>query len=205
MPFGIAGLLLGISFGVVAEPVLGAASAIAMSVLVFAGGAQFASVAVLAAGGDAGTAIMAGVMLQLRYLPMGVAVARWLPGGAFMRALQGQALLDPSWAAAHLGGGRFDAKLLLGATIPQYPGWVLGTVVGVLGSDRIGDPKAIGLDAIFPAFFLGLLWHEAASARIARLTAFLGAAIALALTPFLPPGLPVLLASAAALMGLRIR
>jgi predicted branched-subunit amino acid permease len=205
IPFGIAGVLLGISFGVVAEPVIGPESAIAMSLLVFAGAAQAAAVAVLAAGGGAETAIAAGVMLQLRYMPMGVAVARWLPGGRFARALQAQALLDPSWAAAHVGGGRFDPKILLGASIAQYPGWVLGTIAGVLGSHSIGDPKAIGLDAIFPAFFLGLLWHEAESSPVARVTALVGAAIAFALTPFLPAGLPILLASAAALVGARIR
>jgi predicted branched-subunit amino acid permease len=94
---------------------------------------------------------------------------------------------------------------LIGATLPQYPAWVLGTVIGVIGADQLGDPKALGLDAVFPAFFLGLLLPEATASRLARITAVAGAAIALALTPLLPPGLPILIASAAALLGLRIR
>lgn len=203
VPFAIAAFLIGISFGVVAEPVMGAGAAIAMSAFVFAGGAQFGATAVLAAGGDAVTAIAAGAMLNARFLPMGVAVAGALPGGPVVRALQGQAIVDASWAASHQGGGRFSRNILLGATIPQYPGWLLGTVVGALGAGGIGDPKDFGLDAIFPAFFLVLLVSEATSAGVARVAALLGAAIALALTPLLPAGLPILLAAAAALLGLR--
>jgi predicted branched-subunit amino acid permease len=134
---------------------------------------------------------------------MGIAVASSLPGGPWLRALQGQAIVDASWAAAHLGGGRFSRNLLLGATIPQYPLWVLGTVIGALGANSLGDPKSLGLDAVFPAFFLALLLSEATSSRLARTVALTGAAIALALTPLLPPGLPILIASAAALLGLR--
>jgi predicted branched-subunit amino acid permease len=205
VPFGIAAFLVGVSFGVVARPVMGAAAAVAMSVFVFAGAAQFGATAVLAAGGDAVTAIAAGVMLNARFLPMGVAVSRALTGGRLSRAIQGQAVVDASWAAAHLGGGRFDREMLIGATIPQYAGWVLGTVVGVIAGDLIADPKALGLDAIFPAFFLGLLASEATGSALARTAAILGAAIALVLTPLLPAGLPILAASAAALIGLERR
>jgi len=99
------------------------------------------------------------------------------------------------------GDGRFDRELMIGATIPQFPAWVAGTLIGVLGGSAIGDPAALGLDAIFPAFFFGLLAAELGRPR-ALAAALLGGAIALALTPVLPPGLPVLLASAAALIGL---
>jgi predicted branched-subunit amino acid permease len=205
IPFGIAALLVGISFGVVAKPVMGGLAAIAMSTFVFAGAAQFGATAVLAAGGDAFTAIATGVMLNARFLPMGIAVSGVLRGGPLRRAFEGQSVVDASWAAAHQGEGRFDRHVLIGATLPQYPAWVLGTAIGVLGADQLGDPKALGLDAVFPAFFLGLLLPEATASRAARVTAVAGAGIALALTPLLPPGLPILIASAAALLGLRIR
>lgn len=203
IPFAIAAGLAGISFGIVAEPVMGAAAAIAMSVFVFAGAAQFGATAVLASGGSAVTAILAGVMLNARYLPMGVAIAGSLPGGPLARALQGQAVVDASWAASHLGGGRFDRKLMMGATIPQYPAWIAGTIVGIVGADQLSDPKALGLDALFPAFFLGLLISEGLASRLPRLVAIVGAVLALALTPLLPAGLPILIASAAALLGWR--
>jgi predicted branched-subunit amino acid permease len=205
IPFAVAALLAGLSFGVVAKPVMGAGAAIAMSAFVFAGAAQFGATAVLASGGGPLTAILTGLMLNARFLPMGVAVASALRGGPLARGLQGQTLVDASWAAAHQGDGRFDRQILMGATIPQYPAWLLGTVIGAVGAGKLGDPTAIGLDAVFPAFFLALLLSEATASRAGRITAVTGAAIALALTPLLPPGLPILIAAAASLVGVRFR
>src|SRR4029078_5214462 len=88
VPFGVAAGLVGISFGVVAQPIMGATAAIAMSMFVFAGAAQFESPALLASGGSATTAILTGIMLNARFLPMGIAVASSLPGGPWLRALQ---------------------------------------------------------------------------------------------------------------------
>jgi predicted branched-subunit amino acid permease len=75
-------------------------------------------------------------------------------------------------------------------------------VVGVLAGDLIGDPEALGLDALFPAFFLSLLASELRSPR-GRGAAAIGAAVAVALTPFTPSGVPILAASIGALLGLR--
>jgi 4-azaleucine resistance transporter AzlC len=199
--FGAAAGVVGISFGVVAQPTMGSIAPIVMSVFVFAGSAQFGATAVLAAGGDAVTAIATGAMLNARFLSMGVAAAPALRGGPLRRALEGQAVVDASWALAARGEGGFDREALLGATLPQYPAWVLGTVVGVLLGGAIGDPADFGLDAVFPAFFLALLAAELGRPR-ALPVVLLAGAIALALTPVLPAGLPVLLASAAALLGL---
>jgi 4-azaleucine resistance transporter AzlC len=200
--FALAAVVLGVSFGVLAEPIMGPVAPVVMSAVLFAGASQFGATAVLAAGGDAITAIVAGTMLNARFLPMGVAAATALHGSRLRRAVEGQAVVDASWALAVQGDGRFDRELMIGATIPQYPAWVGGTLIGVLGGSALGDPAALGLDAIFPAFFVGLLAAELGRPR-ALAAALLGGAIALALTPVLPPGLPVLLASAAALIGLR--
>jgi len=202
IPFSLAAVLLGFSFGVLAEPLMGALAAIVMSAIVFAGAAQFAATAVLAAGGGAEAAVAAGVLLNLRFLPMGVAIAPWVRGGRLARGAQGQALVDASWAMAHRGEGRFDTDLLLGATAAQYPAWLGGTVAGVFSGGLVPDPAALGLDAIFPAFFLSLLAAELGNRR-AIVVAALAGAIALALAPITPPGVPVIAASAAALIGLR--
>src|SRR5207248_11793251 len=127
--------------------------------------AQFGAAARLAAVGGAAAAIVAGVLLNARFLAMGAAYAPSLRGGPLRRAAEGQAVVDASWALANRGGGRFDRNLLLGATIAQYPAWQLGTVLGVLFGDAIGDPRDLGLDAIFPAFFLALLVGEIRSRR----------------------------------------
>jgi predicted branched-subunit amino acid permease len=81
---------------------------------------------------------------------------------------------------------------------------MIGTTVGAVAGTGLGDPRALGLDAIFPAFFLALLLPELRDRR-SRGVALGGALIALALVPLAPPGVPVLAASAAALVGLRRR
>jgi predicted branched-subunit amino acid permease len=201
-PFGVASCLLSVSFGVVAQDAgLSPLAAIVMSAIVFAGSAQFAAIAIVSSGGGLGAAIGAAALMNSRFLPMGVALGPSLPGGPVARGLQGQAVVDSSWAQAANGDGTFDRWLLFGSTAVQYVGWVGGTVIGALAGDALGDPKALGLDALYPAFFVALLVSEARSGR-ARGVALLGAVLALALVPVAPPGLPVLAASLAALIGL---
>jgi predicted branched-subunit amino acid permease len=140
--------------------------------------------------------------MNARFLPMGFAVGASLPGGRVARGMQGQALVDASFVLANRGGGRFDRNVLFGATLAQGGAWIVGTVVGVVGGSAIADPERFGLDAIFPAFYLALLAEELRS-RYAVAAAALGAGIALALLPIAPSGVPVVAASAAALLGLR--
>jgi 4-azaleucine resistance transporter AzlC len=203
IPFAIAAGVLAISFGVVAEPVIGTVATLIMSIVVFAGAAQFGSVAVLAAGGGVATAVIASVLLNARYLTMGIALAPSLRGKWPRRAAYGEAMIDASWAMANRGEGRFDPDFMLGATLPSYPAWVAGTAIGLFAGDLIGDPAEFGLDALFPAFFLALLLGgELRSDRLAAVVAALGAIVALVLIPIAPAGVPVIAASAAALLGL---
>ena len=200
-PLSLVALLVGASFGVLGSDVFGPVGAIVMSAVVFAGSAQFASAAVLAAGGGAGAAILAGTLLNLRFLPMGIAMAVSTRGSRLRRALVGQANVDVSWALAAREGGRFDIPFMVGATAVTYPMWLVGTIIGVLAGDAIGDPEQFGLDALFPAFFLALLWTEA---RGEWLVALGGAAIAIALVPVAPAGIPVIAAClSAVVLGLR--
>jgi 4-azaleucine resistance transporter AzlC len=202
IPFALAGLLLSASFGIVARQAgLPDVAAIAMSLFVFAGSAQFAAVAIIGAGGSLGAALVAAALMNSRFLAMGIALAPSLPGGVLRRAVQGQTIVDASWAMALRTDGSFDRYFLFGATAPQYLTWSLGTVLGVIGRGAIGDPSRFGLDAVFPAFFLALLMAEVRNPR-SRGVAIAGAAIALALTPFTPAGVPILAASAVALWGL---
>lgn len=204
-PFAVAVALIALSFGVVAQEAgLSAAAAIVMSAIVFSGAAQFAAIAIIAQGGTVAAAVIAAGLINSRYLPMGVALAPSLSGGPLRRAAQGQAVVDSSWAQAARGDGSFDRWLLFGSTGIQYVGWVGGTVVGAFAGDARGDPRALGLDALFPAFFVALLVAEVRSGR-ARGVAALGAIIALALVPVAPAGVPVLAASVAALVGLSRR
>jgi len=205
LPYALAGFLLSLSFGVLArEAGIPALAAAAMSAIVFAGSAQFAAVSIVAAGGGLGAAVGAAALMNSRFLPMGIALAPSLPGGPARRAAQGQTVVDSSWAMAAHGDGTFDRWFLFGATAVQYVTWVSGTIVGVAAGDVLGDPAKLGLDAIYPTFFLALLIVELRAGR-GRGVAALGAVIALALVPLTPPGVPVLTASLAALAGLRGR
>jgi 4-azaleucine resistance transporter AzlC len=206
LPFALATFVLGISFGVLARSLgWGTLGPIVFSVIAFSGSAQFAVASVLGSGGGALPAIAAAALLNARFGPMGVAVAPYLKGGPLRRALEGQAVVDASWALASRGEGRFDRGFMIGATLPQVAAWIGGTIVGVLGGDFIGDPERLGLDVIFPAFFLTLLAEQLRSAsRSARaaIVALIAAVLALALVPFAPPGVPVIAACAPALLGL---
>jgi predicted branched-subunit amino acid permease len=176
-------------------------AAIVFSVIVFAGSAQFASISIVGAGGGAGAAVAAATLMNSRFLPMSAAVGPSFSGGPLKRAAKGQTVVDASWAMSSRGDGTFDEYLLMGASAIAYVSWVGGTVVGAIWGDAIGDPSSFGLDAIFPAFFLGLLLAELRSPR-ARGVAALGTVLALALVPLTPPGVPVLVASLASLVGL---
>lgn len=202
VPFAAVGFLLSSSFGVLAvEAGFSPLQAVVMSVLVHAGSAQFAALAVVGAGGGVVSGVLAGSLMNARFLAMGVAVAPSLPGGPGWRALQAQTVVDPSWAVASRGDGTFDRWLMFGATAPQYVGWVTGTVVGALSGDLVGDIERFGLDAVYPTFFLALLVAELRRPGT-RGIAVVGALVALALVPFVAPGVPILVAAAAALIGL---
>jgi predicted branched-subunit amino acid permease len=202
VPVALAGSVLAMSFGVLAGDVgMPGWTAILMSVIVFAGSAQIAALGIIGAGGTLGAALGAAALMNSRFLPMGVAFAPSLSGGPLKRAAQGQTVVDVSLVIAEDGKGGFDRNLLFGSTLAQYVGWVTGTVVGVLAGPVLGDPQALGLDAIFPAFFLALLIGELRTAQ-ARGVAVAGGLIALALVPVAPPGVPVLAASAAAFFGM---
>jgi 4-azaleucine resistance transporter AzlC len=203
VPFAVVGFVLSMSFGVLARQAgFSALQAVVTSAIVFAGSAQFAGLAVIASGGTAAAAVAAGTLMNGRFLAMGTALAPSLPGGPLKRALQGQTVVDASWALADRGDGTFDRWQLFGTTAPQYVTWVLGSVVGAFGGDLLSDPDRLGLDAVFPTFFLGILIADLRNPR-GRVVALCGAAIALALVPFTPPGVPILAAAAAALLGLR--
>ncbi len=204
LPFALATGVLGVSFGVLAGTLgWGALAAVASSVLICSGSAQFAVAAVLGSGGGPFAAIVAAVLLNARFGPMGVAIGPYLKGGPLRRALEGQTVLDASWALASRGGGRFDREFMIGASVPQIVAWLGGTAVGAFGGDFVGDPERLGLDAIFPAFFVVLLIAELRGGGSAITVALIAAALALLLVPFAPPGVPVIAACLAALLGLR--
>ena len=202
VPFAVVGFLLSLSFGVLARQAgFSTGQAIVTAMIVFAGSAQFAMLSVITVGGGIPAALTAASLMNARFLAMGVALAPSLPGGPLKRAAQGQTVVDASWALANRGDGTFDRWLLFGTTLPQYVAWTLGCVVGAVFGDALGDTHRLGLDAIYPVFFLSLLIAELRDPA-SRWVAAGGGLLALALVPITPPGVPILAASAVALFGL---
>ncbi|MDZ7728581.1 MAG: AzlC family ABC transporter permease [Dehalococcoidia bacterium] len=193
----------GVSYGLLATTTgFGGLAAFVMSLTTFSGASQFASLSVLASGGGVTAAVVAAVLLAARYGPIGISVAPSITGNAVLRFLQAQLIIDESWAVSNRGDGTVDRDMLLGAGGLIFIAWAAGTVIGVFGGDIFRDPEALGLDAAFPALFLGLLLSQI-NGRRAVVAALLGGVIAFALIPFAKAGIPIIAASVAALVGLR--
>lgn len=183
---------------------MGPVAPIVMSCVVFAGSAQFAALGVLMADGGAVAAAFAGALTNLRFLVTGFAVAPSLRGGRVRRAVEGQAVVDTSFALAGRGDGTFDRALLLWSGVTQLFAWIAGTVTGVAFATNIPDTEAWGLDVVMPAFFAALLFGELKRQGLRGvLVAVLACSIALITAAVVPAGLPVGLAALACLTGLR--
>jgi predicted branched-subunit amino acid permease len=214
LPTALPTAAVGVSFGLLAAPALGAVPTVAMSVLVWSGTAQFAAVTGLLAGAGPAVAIGTGLLANARFLPMGFAIAPSMNSRPVRRAAVGVLLADASFAIGHRSSGRFDVTAIAWAMPVQYLAWVAGTAAGAAGAGVVGDPERWGLDVLFPVFYLSLLMPELGLRRPDRepghrtdrrplAAAVLAAFITVALTPLAPPGVPVLAAALAAALGLR--
>jgi len=201
-PLTLAAFAFGASFGVLAEAAgMGRAAPIVMSATTFAGAAQFAAASVLDAAGGAAAAITAAILLNARYGTISIAIAPGFSGSRLRRLVTAQTIVDESWAIA-TRGGRTDVPMMIGGGLTLYGFWVGGTAVGVTVGDALGDPERLGLDAAFPALFLALLATQIRG-RKSIVAALLGGAIALALIPVVPAGVPIVAAAAACVIGWR--
>jgi predicted branched-subunit amino acid permease len=192
--------LYGISFGALAVAAgLSVWQAQILSMVMFTGGSQFALVGVLGAGGLGSAAVASAALLGGRNLLYAVQLGPLLGLSGWRRLLGAQLTIDESTAVA-LAQPSPRARRVgfwwTGAGV--WICWNALTLLGALAGDAMGDPRAWGLDAAAAAAFLGLLWPRLAP-RQAQATAVLAVATALATTPWLTPGVPVLLAALAAL------
>jgi 4-azaleucine resistance transporter AzlC len=175
----------------------------ALSVLVLAGASEFLFIGIVAAGGSPIAAALAGLLVNARHLPYGLALPDMtgpdVTGRVWRRLLGSHVMNDESvvFALAQEDLPRKRAAYWacgLGVLIC----WPAGAVLGALIGGVIGNTSAFGLDAMFPAVILALI-VPALRDRATLQAALVGAVIALAATPFLPAGLPVLLALAGVL------
>jgi 4-azaleucine resistance transporter AzlC len=167
-----------------------------LAVFVVAGSSEFLFVGILAAGGNPVTAVLAGLLVNARHLPYGLGLPDVL-GHGWRRLLGTHLMNDESvvFALAHRdqpARGR-AAYWLCGLGVLLC--WPAGAALGALLGTIVHNTGAFGLDAMFPAVLLAQIL-PALRERHTRVAVLTGAAIALAAVPFLPAGLPVLLALA---------
>lgn len=168
-----------------------------LSVLVFAGGSQFMVVGVVAAGGGLVAAVLGALLLNARHLPFGLAVGDIMGRGLVARLFGSHLLIDESVAFAMAQKDPARARAVFWALgSAAFVVWNLCTLAGALAGQGIGDTDAFGLDAAFPAALLALVLPALRGDARTRNAALVGSAVALAATPFLPAGVPVLLALA---------
>lgn len=202
-PIAVAASAFGVSFGIMARDAgMGVVAPLVFSLTTFAGSAQFAVASVLQSGGAVATAIVAAVLLNLRYLAVGMSVAPALRGSKARRLGEAQLAVDESWAVSQQDG-RVDRDRLVGAGLVLFFSWFAGTATGVFGGSALGDPADYGLDAMFPALFLALLVGQVNDPRT-RVAAIAGALIAFTLTPVLPAGVPIMVAVGGAALALGV-
>jgi 4-azaleucine resistance transporter AzlC len=189
--------VFGVSFGVLATTAgLTVAQAAAVSVLVFTGASQFAAVGVLATGGSLASAFGSALLLAARNAAYGVALAPIFADRSLARRLlTAQLVIDETTAMATAQNGRRAGMEAFWATgIAVFVCWNVGTLVGAVAGDAIGDPEAWGLDAAFPAGYVALAVPHLRTRR-GRIAAAAGVAISLALVPLAPAGVPIVAAA----------
>lgn len=204
LPFAMTLGAFGISFGALGvEAGVSPTLTVVMSATMFAGGAQFAAVAILLQGGSIAVAVTAACLLNVRFIPMALAVSPYLRGGWPWRLLHSHFIIDETWALSQSSDGTYLPVALRRAGSTLWVTWVGATLVGALLQNSI-DMERLGLDAALPALFLALLvprlrtntqWGVAAGAGL----------LTLLLVPAAPPGVPILIGGSVALLGIRNR
>ncbi|WP_051426718.1 AzlC family ABC transporter permease [Jiangella gansuensis] len=194
--------LVGLSFGAIT---VGAGLPVwlpmLLSLVVFAGAAQFMFVGLIASGGNPVTAVAAGLLVNARHLPFGFTVGDLL-GRGWRRVVGSHIMTDESVAFALAQPDHARRRAAYWAVgVGVFVCWNLGVLAGAFGGTVVTDTDRLGLDAAFPAVLLALVLPSLRDPATRRAAAA-GAVITLVTTPFLPAGLPVLLALAGVLLAL---
>lgn len=190
----------GVSFGAVSVGSgLDVLQTCVLSLLVFTGASQFAFVGVIASGGSPFFAALSGLMLGVRNTFYGLRLAALLDWHGWRRAIASHLVIDESTAMSALRDSRAAARLgFLVTGVGVFLLWNLFTFVGAVAGEALGDPRDYGLDAAVGGAFLALLWPRLDTV-LHRVAAVAAAALALALVPFTPAGVPVIAAATVAL------
>ncbi|MFJ4410477.1 AzlC family ABC transporter permease [Streptomyces sp. NPDC088910] len=193
----VADAVVGVSFGAIAVGLgLPVWLPMLLSVVVFAGASQFMFIGIVAAGGNPVAAVVAGLLVNARHVPFGFAVGDVFGAGP-LRRIAGSHLMADETVAFTLAQREPERRRAAywACGIGLFVCWNAGVALGALGGGAVGDTDAFGLDAAFPAVLLALVLPSLGDSATRR-AALAGVVLALVATPYLPAGLPVLLALA---------
>jgi predicted branched-subunit amino acid permease len=198
---GVATGAYALSFGAVSVSAgLSVLQTCVLSLAMFSGASQFATVAVLGSGGGPLTAAATAVLLGSRNALYGLRLSALLGVRGPRRLVAAQLVIDESTA---MSLGRDDDRLnrlgFWATGISVYVLWNLGTLIGAVGAHALSNPRTVGLDAAAPAAFIALLAPRVRTRR-SLAVAIGAAAVAMASVPFLPAGGPVLVAALVAIV-----
>jgi predicted branched-subunit amino acid permease len=165
-----------------------------LSLLTFSGASQFAVVGVLGSGGTAISGIATASLLGIRNSLYGLRLSPILKLRGWKKVVGAQVTIDESTGVA-LGQSNLGEESMRHGFwltgLGVYLFWNLFTLAGALGAQAMGNPAAWGLDAAVPAAFLGLVWPRLLG-NFERVLAASAMFLALALTPFVAAGLPII-------------
>lgn len=199
---GLATGFYGISFGALSSAAgLDLWQTMVLSLAMFSGGSQFAFVAVAAGGsGAVAAAITSAWLLGIRNGFYAVRLAPVLKLVGLKRWIGAMVTIDESLAVAIAQEKTADQRRgfwWTGAAV--YLFWNSATFLGALIGDAVGKPENWGLDAAAAAAFVGLVWPRLKE-RQALIVAIAAVIVATAVSPFVPAGIPVLIAGSVALV-----
>ena len=204
---GFASIAIGVSVTSIMEGI-GTSGWVVMGAcaLAYSGTGEVAYASVIATGGGTGPALVAAMLVSSRFGLLAMSsTSRWKA---------------PWWE--RVGIAHLSSEIAVAAAIEAEPngpgaarrafwqlaicstvGWIVGSGIGLLLGDVVGDTRTIGLDVVFPASFVGAVVNGLRR-RDSAVAVILGATAAIALTPLLPSGVPVLIAAAGSLLALAV-
>lgn len=200
---GVAFVVFGASFGVLAvSSGASVAQTCVLSLLVFTGASQMSAVSVLASGGSVASAFGGAVLLSGRNAVYGLAMSPVLRQSSIAARLLGAHwVIDETTALVSAEADPAFKRSTFWISAPiLYASWNIGTLIGAVIGTSI-NPSDFGLDAAFPVMFTAMVAPHLRT-RAGRRAALFGAAAAVALAPFMPIGVPILVSSLGMLFGL---
>lgn len=190
---GVASGAYAISFGAISAAAgLSVLQTSALSVLMFTGASQFAVVGVIGAGGGVWAGAAAAALLGSRNALYGLRLSSMLNAGGWRRLPAAHFVIDETTAMAIARDDPRLSRFAFWTTgLALFTLWNLGTLLGALATHVVSNPKLFGLDAAPPAAFLALLAPRL-RAREPLAIALAAAVVAIAILPFVPAGVPLL-------------